>query len=112
MNDLSYYALLVASGGSSRDVYYKLIRREFRVLRAWDLIGWTHATDFDTMRSASWRRIGVNCEGDKITLCVDDIPVQVAHDSHMESGFVGVALYGTGHATFRDLVIESMHVQQ
>lgn len=108
MNDHGFYAFLISSSTGSRDVYYKLVRRDFREMRPLDLIGWTHAPSFGVPPANAWKQIAVECRGDTLSLFIGGHPVQTVRDSHMEDGLVGMALYGADRAVFHDLLVEEL----
>jgi hypothetical protein len=52
--------------------------------------------------------IAVQCHGAVISILVAGIPAAKFEDNTFEDGVVGMVLYGSGRAVFRDLLAEEL----
>ena len=103
LNDRGYYALLI---GSAPGLHAKLIAKRFNAPQALDLIPWTRVEDTRPPGTRDWNRLRVECHGDLIALYVNDHEIGRVQNSSFPDGFVGMTLFGPGHAVFRDLIAE------
>ncbi len=103
LNDRGYYALLI---GLAPGVHAKLIAKRFGVPKAIDLIPWTKVDDTRSTGQREWKRLRVECHGDLVVLFVDNREIGKVRDARFEDGYVGMTLFGVGHAVFHDLIAE------
>jgi hypothetical protein len=50
----------------------------------------------------------VECQGDRITLFVNDQEIEKAQDDTFSDGYVGFVLFLNGSAVFRDLLVDEL----
>jgi Ca-activated chloride channel family protein len=103
LNDRGYYALLI---GLAPGVHAKLVAKRFNVPQAVDLMPWTKVDDRRSAGPSEWNRLGVECHGDLVILSVNNREIGRLRDARFEDGYVGMTLFGPGHAVFRDLMAE------
>src|SRR5579864_316575 len=103
LNDRGYYALLI---GSAPGLHAKLIAKRFNAPQAMDLMPWTRVDDTRAAGTREWNRLLVECHGDLIALYVNERKIGIVQNASFADGYVGMTLFGTGHAVFRDLVAE------
>ncbi|MGH9614166.1 MAG: hypothetical protein ACRD4P_13920, partial [Bryobacteraceae bacterium] len=103
LNDQGYYALLISAAPG---VHAKLIAKRFNVPRATDLMPWTRVDETRPIGAGEWDRLQVECRGDVIALSVNGREIGKVRDGSFPDGYVGMTLFGPGHAVFRDLVAE------
>ena len=103
LNDLGYYALLI---GAAPGIHAKLIAKWFNATRATDLMPWTRVDEARPIGPGPWDRLQVECRGDLIVLYVNGREIGKVRDDSFPDGYVGMTVFGPGHAVFRDLVAE------
>lgn len=103
LNDNGYYALLV---GAMPELYAKLIAKQFNQPHEVDLTPWTPVDQSRRSELREWNRLRVECHGDVLTLFINDLRVAIVKDARFGDGYVGLTLFGPGHAVFRDLIAE------
>jgi Ca-activated chloride channel homolog len=115
LNDEGYYALVLTggmekseAGRSARIIQFKLVRNLFSddgAGKSVELIPWTPVVP-STQEGA--HEISVEYKAGLITVVVDGGRAGSVHDNRLPSGLVGLAVFGTGDATFRDLVVQDL----
>jgi len=103
-NDRGYYAVIVTASGS-RKISFKLIKKYHFETRARDLTEWMDAPVSDLFAGSN-KKIEVRCSGPVIRIFVQGQEAAKFEESEFEEGLVGMVLYGTGRATFQDLLVE------
>jgi len=106
LNDLGYYAVIISKGAvGSRKMAFKLVKKYHLEARARDLSPWT---DFplSELNAEPQKKISVQCRGPVITILLEGQSVAKFEDRDFDEGMVGMVLYGTGRAIFRDLLAE------
>ena len=71
-----------------------------------DLMPWTRVEDTRPPGAREWNRLRVECHGDLIALYVNERKIGTVQDASFSDGYVGMTLFGPGHAVFRDLIAE------
>jgi Ca-activated chloride channel homolog len=104
LNDRGYYAVIVTASGS-RKISFKVVKKFHFETSARDLSAWTDAPVSDLV-AGSQKTIAVRCRGPVIDILVQGQTVAEFEDHEFEEGLVGMVLYGTGRAIFRDLLVE------
>jgi len=111
LNDRGYYAALISSATpGSREVALKLVKKFHYEQAARDLLPWTQVPLSDVTVGRQ-QRIEVQCRGALITVLLQGHPVAKYEDRSFDSfneGLVGMVLFGTGRAIFRDLLAEEV----
>jgi Ca-activated chloride channel family protein len=105
LSDRGYYALLI---GLAPGVHAKLIAKRFDVPQAIDLMPWTKVDDTRSAGPSEWNHLRVECNRDLIALFVNNREIGKVRDGRFEDGYVGMTLFGAGHAVFRDLMAEDL----
>jgi VWFA-related protein len=106
LNDLGYYAVVV-SLVSSREIAFKLVKKYHLEDKTRDLLIW-RTVPLPHQMPGSQKTISVRCRGAVISILVEGIPVAKVEDNTLEDGLVGMVLYGSGRAVFRDLLAEEL----
>ena len=101
LNDLGYYALLISTRPA---LYAELIAKPFRAPKAIELMPWVRIGDANQSIAARWVTLAAECRGDEIVVYVDNREIGRVQDTRFQDGYVGMCLFGPGHAVFRDLV--------
>lgn len=114
LNEHGYYALL-ATGSPGVGVYAKLIAKIYGTPRNRDLspdfdslFPWTRVPEVHQQQITQWNTLRVECRGEVITLYVNDLEIGKVRDTRFHDGHVGMALFGPGHAVFRELIAEEL----
>jgi Ca-activated chloride channel family protein len=108
LNDLGYYAVVVSLvSPGSREVAFKLVKKYHLEDRARDLLPW-RTVPLPHEMPGSQKTITVRCQGTVISILVGGVPVAKFEDNTFEDGLVGMVLYGSGRAIFRDLLAEEL----
>ncbi len=106
LNDLGYYALIIGKGDAgSRRTSFKLVKKYHLEAKARDLSPWTDFPLSDLI-AAPQKKISVQCRGPVITIFLEGQSIAKFEDHDFDEGMVGMVLYGTGRAIFRDLLAE------
>lgn len=105
LNDRGFYALLISNLGSGRRIYGKLITKEFRGPSI-DLIPWTSVVNANQGQAGGWKSLAVDCRDSLIVASINGREFGRVKDPRFLSGHAGMAQFGSGHAVFRDLLIE------
>jgi Ca-activated chloride channel homolog len=112
LNDLGYYAVVVSPvNPGSRDIAFKLVKKYHLEDQTRDLLPW-RTVSLPQKLPGSQETIAVRCEGAVISILVEGIPVAKFEDKTFEDGVVGMVLYGSGRAAFRDLLAEELGSNQ
>jgi hypothetical protein len=112
LNDLGYYAVVVSPvNPGSREIAFKLIKKYHLEDQARDLLPW-RTVSLPQKLPGSQETIAVQCEGPVISILVEGIAVANFEDNTFEDGVVGMVLYGSGRASFRDLSAEESGPKQ
>jgi VWFA-related protein len=107
LNNRGYYAVILSKHASeSREIAVKLVKKYHSEPIARDLIPWM---GFRLREEVREEKISVQCRGAVITILLQDTPVAQFKDDEFKDGLVGMVLYGTGRAAFRDLLAEEAH---
>jgi Ca-activated chloride channel family protein len=123
LNEDGYYAVVLTGNrargiDAGRGVRFKLIRRLFDddgEGKYTELIPWTpvaHSATPGTLRPnpvTDTHKLGVEYKDGDITVLVDDERQATVRDHRLLSGLAGMAVFGTGAATFHDLLAEPLH---
>jgi len=104
LNDRGYYAVIVTATGS-REMSFKLVKKYHFEQHARDLSPWT-AVAVSELIAGSQKKIAIRCRGPRISFVVQNQAVAKLEDPDFDEGLIGMVLYGTGRAIFRDLVAE------
>jgi VWFA-related protein len=109
LNARGYYAVIIGEAApGSRGVAFMLIKKFHDEKAARDLLPWTEVALSDLMPGPQ-KKITVQCRGTVITILFPGLPVtkfEDRSDTSFDEGLVGMILYGTGRAVFRDLSAE------
>ena len=109
LNASGYYAVIVSKDApGSRGLAFKLIKKYHYEKDARDLLPWTEFPLSDLMPGPQ-KKISVQCRDTVITILFPGLPVTKFEDrsyGSFDEGLVGMILYGTGRAVFRDLSAE------
>jgi Ca-activated chloride channel family protein len=116
LNAHGYYAVIIQrpanpiskAASESREIAFKLIKKYHDERAARDLLPWTEFPLRDRF-PAPQKKISVQCRGTVITIFLQDYSVAKFEDrsyTSFDEGLVGMVLYGTGRAVFRDLSAE------
>lgn len=103
LNDQGYYALLISAAPG---LHAKLIAKRFNASRAIDLMPWTRVDEMRPIGATQWDRLQIECRGEVIVLYVNGREIGKVRDDSFPDGYVGMTVFGPGHAVFRDLVAE------
>jgi hypothetical protein len=111
LNARGYYAVIVGEATpGSRAIAFKLIKKYHYEKAARDLLPWTEVPLSD-QRPEPQKKISVQCRGDVITILLPGLSATEYEDrsyGSLSEGLVGMILYGTGRAIFRDLSAEEV----
>jgi Ca-activated chloride channel homolog len=111
LNDRGYYAVLISkTAPGSHGIAFKLVKKYHYERNARDLVPWTDVPLSD-LTPGPQESIQVQSRGTVINMLVEGHPVGKFEDRSFDSfneGLVGMVLYGTGHAIFRDLTAEEI----
>jgi hypothetical protein len=121
LNDRGYYALLLTRIGTTH-CSFKLLKKNwppsfsspFFSNREDVIVPWTGCTptnehdEAELTRQTTQKKITVQCEGDQITIWLDDVQKVRIKDDSFSDGYVGMAQFGYGRALFRNLQVESL----
>jgi hypothetical protein len=109
LNGRGYYAVLISkTAPASHGIAFKLVKKYHYEKTARDLLPWTDVPLSD-LTPGPQERIEVQCRGRVISILVEGRPAGKFDDRSFDSfreGLVGLVLYGTGRAVFRDLQAE------
>jgi Ca-activated chloride channel family protein len=106
ISNRGFYAVLLSKNAPELHGFaFKLVKlvNDRSKLAESELIPWKTAPFSEHARQ---EKISVQCRGPVITILIQDITVAKFEDSDFKDGQVGMALYGSGSATFTDLVAE------
>jgi Ca-activated chloride channel family protein len=108
LNDLGYYAVIISKGAAgSRKIAFKLVKKYHLEATARDLSPWTEFSFSDLIANPQ-KNISVQCRGPVITILLEGQSIAKFEDRDFDEGMVGMVLYGTGRAVFRDLMAEEV----
>ena len=108
LNDRGYYAVIVSKGASgSRKIAFKLVKKYHLETTARDLLPWTEVPLSD-LTARPQKRVSVQCRGPVIAILLEGRSVAQFEDRDFDEGLLGMILYGTGRAVFRDLLAEEV----
>jgi hypothetical protein len=111
LNDRGYYAVLISkTAPGSNGLAFKLVKKYHFEKLARDLLPWTDVPLSDETPGPQ-KRIEVQCRDTAISILVEGHTVGKFEDRTSDSfheGLVGMVLYGTGRAIFRDLTAEEV----
>jgi Ca-activated chloride channel family protein len=110
LNDLGYYAVVV-SRVSSGSIAFKLVKKYHLEEKTGDLLSW-RTVSLPHEMPGSQETIAVQCQGAVISILVEGIPAAKFEDNTFEDGLVGMVLYGSGRAVFRDLLAEELGAER
>jgi len=112
LGEEGYYALLlsggVEEGAATRSLQFALVRRMFSDDgdgRQIELIPWTQVP-LQALQTS--HDVALEYRAGRITVLVDGQVKANAHDDRLPNGLTGMAVFGKGDATFRDLIVESL----
>ena len=106
LNERGYYAVIVQNAApGSRGIAFKLVKKYHYENAARDLLPWTEVPLSDQMPGPQ-KKISVQCRGTVIKILFPPLSVTKFEDDEFKEGLVGMILYGTGRAVFRDLSAE------
>ena len=119
MNPAGYYALLVSGYRNdlkrdNHDIAVELVRRTWRLQPETVVIPWTKADSTTTPlfkkagNDERKRKLSVEYIQGRIRVLVNEREVAAVEDDEYATGYIGLALFGTGSALFRDLVVENL----
>lgn len=104
LNDRGYDAVILSNSVGSEGVQYKLIKKFHSESLVRDLSPWTPIPLTDVIGGRQIK-ISVQCRGKVIKILFSGNSVAKIEDSDFAEGLVGMILYGTGRAVFRDLLV-------
>ena len=108
LNDRGYYAVILSpSAAGSRKVSFKLIKKYHYANSAQDLSPWTEIPISDAIGGPA-KKLSVQCRGKEIRIFFHGQVVAKFEDPDFGEGMVGMVMYGTGRASFRDLLVEEV----
>lgn len=111
LNARGYYAVILSNNAAGpKGTAFKLIKKFHSESRALDLIPWTEVPVSELLPGPQ-KKISVQCRGDVITINLPGMPVTQYTDNStgsLDSGLVGMVMFGTGRAIFRDLTAEEV----
>jgi len=111
LNGRGYYAVILSKFSPyTPAIEFKLVKKYHSEKAARDLVPWTKVPLNDLIR-APQKKISVQCQGAAITILIQDDPLIIFEDpssGSFDEGLVGMVLYGTGRAVFRDLSAEEL----
>jgi hypothetical protein len=109
LNEQGYYAFLLTDTWQPNEISYKLIKQLFGGFNETVLIPWTHLTLPVVPGGHKLEHgLSVECNRGQITLRIAGQLLKSVRDATFSKGLVGFALYGDGHAEFKDLRAESL----
>ena len=105
-----HYAFLLSTSAKAYEadeLSFKLVKRTFTDASEQLIIPWTRVAAGQVQRGiAAGIKLTVECKGDQITLFIDDMQVSEVRDMMNHIGYLGFISLGTGHAWFKDLLVE------
>jgi Ca-activated chloride channel homolog len=104
LNDLGYYAVVVHPG--AREISFKLIKKFHQQDGPRDLLPWKTVSLRDGAETNV--TVAVRCKGATLSILIDGVPEAKVEDQAFDDGVVGMILYGSGRASFRDLQAEEL----
>jgi Ca-activated chloride channel family protein len=108
LNDRGYYAVIISpSAVGSRKVSFKLIKKYHYADSAQDLSPWTEIPVSDAIGGPA-KKLSVQCRGKDIRIFFHGQVVAKFEDPDFDEGMVGMVMYGTGRASFKDLLVEEI----
>lgn len=111
LNDRGYYAVIISKAAAgSHEIALKLVKKYHYEQATSDLLPWTQIPLSDLIPGPQ-DRIEVQCRGAVISISLQGRPVAKFEDhsfNRFNEGLVGMILYGTGRAVFRDLLAEEV----
>ncbi|MEO8658543.1 MAG: VWA domain-containing protein [Bryobacteraceae bacterium] len=108
LNDRGYYAVIISpNAGGSRKVSFKLIKKYHYATSPQDLSPWTEIPISDLIGGPE-KKLSIQCRGKAIRIFFHGQVVAKFEDPDFEEGVVGMVMYGTGRASFRDLLVEEI----
>jgi len=112
LNERGYYAVLIGEATpGSRAIAFKLVKKFHADETAEDLITWTNVPVSDQF-SAPQKKISIECRGPVIKILFPPLYSTKFEDDDFKEGQVGMILYGTGRAVFRDLLVEGSEAER
>ena len=109
MNELGYYALLVADTGRANELSFKLIKKRFGGPKEQELIPWTSIEiPVSGFRRGVDHKLSVACNRGLITVQIDGQLSGKIADATFPDGLIGFALFGPGSADFSDLRVQGL----
>lgn len=107
LRDAGYYAFLLAHDAGQ--LSFKLEKKTYSGKSEETIVPWTHFSRQQAQpENTAGTKLTVECQGDQITLLVDDQPVARVRDTTYASGYIGFVSIGRAHAIFRDLDVEGI----
>jgi Ca-activated chloride channel family protein len=105
-----YYAFVLSTSPQAYkadELSFKLVKKAFHGISEEQIIPWTRLSAKQVQQEiATGIKLTVECQGDQITLFVDEQQVGSMRDATYRSGYVGFVSSGTGRVIFRNLHVQ------